>query len=354
MRTLLVALFALIPMQSVRADEAAKDPAASEKTATTPKLVAVFETKHGKIRLQLFDDRAPLTCANFVNLAQHGYYDGLTFHRVIKDFMIQGGDPEGTGRGGPGYSFRDELHPELRHDSAGILSMANSGPNTNGSQFFITHKETPHLDDRHSVFGKVIEGQDVVNAVEQGDEMIKVTIEGDATSLLAAYKDQIAEWNEALAKLPTKEERAAAKKAAEEAERVAKEKIATEIAEYVKKLEGELGKTAEKSESGLYSFVLQPGTGESPKPTDVVEVHYTGWLLDGTEFDSSQKRGQAATFPLNRVIRGWTEGVGLMKLGEKRKLIVPPDLGYGPRGAGRIIPPNAPLVFDVELISIKK
>jgi peptidyl-prolyl cis-trans isomerase B (cyclophilin B) len=138
--------------------------------------VATFETSKGTIRIELFADKTPKTVKNFETLCSKGYYNGLKFHRVIANFMIQGGCPQGTGTGGPGYKFADEFHPELRHDSAGILSMANAGPNTNGSQFFITHGPTPHLDDRHSVFGKVIEGQDVVDSIKQGDLMTTVTV----------------------------------------------------------------------------------------------------------------------------------------------------------------------------------
>lgn len=138
--------------------------------------VATFDTNRGTIKIELFDDKTPKTVENFEKLCETKYYDGLKFHRVIADFMIQGGCPEGTGRGGPGYNFADEFHPELRHDGPGVLSMANAGPNTNGSQFFITHTGTPHLDDRHTVFGKVIEGQDVVDAVKQGDTMTTVRV----------------------------------------------------------------------------------------------------------------------------------------------------------------------------------
>ena len=140
-------------------------------------LTAVLTTTRGEIRVTLFSEEAPMTVANFVNLAQRGYYNGLKFHRVIPDFMIQGGDPTGTGMGGPGYTFGDEFSPVRRHDSAGVLSMANAGPGTNGSQFFITHGPTPHLDGKHSVFGKVSSGQDVVDAVAQDDTMTTVTIE---------------------------------------------------------------------------------------------------------------------------------------------------------------------------------
>ena len=163
--------------------------------AQTSDLTAVIKTAKGNIRVALFPAEAPLTVANFVNLAQRGYYDGLTFHRVIANFMIQGGDPTGTGSGGPGYSFADEFSPSLRHTSAGTLSMANSGPGTNGSQFFITHGPTPHLDDLHSIFGKVSSGQSIVDAIAQGDVMTTITIEGDPATLFASQQQQLDEWN---------------------------------------------------------------------------------------------------------------------------------------------------------------
>ena len=157
-------------------------------------LIANFDTDRGAIRIELAADRAPLTVANFVNLARRGFYDGLGFHRVIADFMVQGGCPEGSGRGGPGYRFEDEADNGVRHER-GVLSMANAGPNTNGSQFFITHVATPHLDGRHTVFGKVVEGLDVVDAIAQGDAIHSVKIEGDAEAVLAAKADRVAEWN---------------------------------------------------------------------------------------------------------------------------------------------------------------
>ncbi len=157
-------------------------------------LTATFDTSRGPIKIELYPDKAPLTVANFVNLAKRGFYDGLNFHRVIPDFMIQGGCPEGSGRGGPGYRFEDETTNGVRHER-GVLSMANAGPNTNGSQFFITHIATPWLDGKHTVFGKVTEGLDVVDAVKQGDLITKVTIEGDADAVLAAKAERVAEWN---------------------------------------------------------------------------------------------------------------------------------------------------------------
>ena len=169
-----------------------------EDTAISSELVAVVNTTKGEIRIRLFPNEAPTTVANFVNLAQRGFYDGLKFHRVIENFMIQGGDPAGTGTGGPGYQFKDEFSAKLRHDGPGVLSMANSGPDSNGSQFFITHKDTAWLDRRHSVFGKVISGQEVVDAIAQGDVMSSVTIEGDAAPLFEKYDKQLAKWNKVL------------------------------------------------------------------------------------------------------------------------------------------------------------
>lgn len=163
-------------------------------------ITAEIETNKGSMCLDLFDQQAPVTVANFVNLAQRGYYNGLNFHRVIDDFMVQGGCPSGTGAGGPGYRFEDECSKELKHDSAGILSMANAGPNTNGSQFFITHLETPWLDGKHTVFGRVKTASDidVVNAIKQGDKIIQVKIEGDTEALLSKMVDRLAEWDEVL------------------------------------------------------------------------------------------------------------------------------------------------------------
>ncbi len=159
---------------------------------------AVMETDKGSIELELYADKTPVTVANFVNLAKRGYYDGVAFHRVIANFMIQGGDPTGTGAGGPGYRFEDEFDATLKHDSPGVLSMANAGPGTNGSQFFITHVPTPHLDGNHSVFGRVTSGQDIVDSIGQGDKIVSVTVEGDVDALFEAQKDRLSEWNQAL------------------------------------------------------------------------------------------------------------------------------------------------------------
>ncbi len=173
---------------------------ASVAVASAEKLSAEIETSRGKIEIELTPDKTPVTVANFVNLAQKGFYNGVTFHRIIPNFMVQGGDPTATGSGGPGYKFEDEFDSSLKHDTPGVLSMANSGPGTNGSQFFITHVPTPWLDGKHSVFGKVISGQKVVDTLKQGDKIEKITIKGDTTTLFAEtkVKDKVAAWNSVL------------------------------------------------------------------------------------------------------------------------------------------------------------
>ena len=158
----------------------------------------IMKTTKGDIHITLQAADTPVTCASFLNLARRGYYDGVTFHRVIADFMVQGGDPTGTGRGGPGYTFEDEPKRYLRHDKAGILSMANAGPGTNGSQFFITHGPTPHLDGKHTVFGETTQGQDIINAIRQGDSIKSIEILDDAETIFTAQATRIAEWNKAL------------------------------------------------------------------------------------------------------------------------------------------------------------
>lgn len=169
-----------------------------EDSVSAQTLTAKMETNKGVIDLELYGDKAPITVSNFVNLANRGFYNGIKFHRVINQFMIQGGDPDGVGTGGPGYKFEDEFNPSLTHNGPGILSMANAGPRTNGSQFFITHLETPWLDGKHTVFGKVLKGLDVVNAISQGDQIIKLTISGDSKSLLDKNAARVSEWNKIL------------------------------------------------------------------------------------------------------------------------------------------------------------
>lgn len=304
-------------------------------------IYAKFETSKGDIYLVLEHAKTPMTVANFIGLAEgkiennvkeadQPYYDGLKFHRVIENFMIQGGCPLGTGSGGPGYNFPDEIDPTLKHDGPGILSMANAGPGTNGSQFFITHLATPWLDGKHTVFGRVIQGQDVVNAIVQNDVINNVIIlrkgneamEFDATTVFENEKANVA----------AKQQEAEAKKA--------------EIAEQVKKEFNNV------TSSGLRYIVLEEGTGKQPAATSNVKVHYEGKLVDGTIFDSSIQRGQPIDFGLNQVIPGWTEGVQLMKEGAKYRFYIPYNLAYGERGYPGVIPPKSDLIFEVELIKV--
>lgn len=306
-------------------------------------LYAKFNTTKGEILVVLEYQKTPGTVGNFVALAEGNlenkvkpqgtpYYDGLKFHRVIPDFMIQGGCPQGSGSGNPGYQFDDEFHPDLKHDTPGVLSMANAGPGTNGSQFFITHIETSWLDNKHTVFGKVIEGQDVVDAIAQGDsidslEIIRVGSEAEAYNAIESFRTFEGSREKILAE---------AKQAAE----AELDKIATGF---------------NKTESGLRYQIIQEGNGVNAETGKTVSVHYKGQLADGTVFDSSYKRNQPIDFPLGvgQVIAGWDEGVGLLKVGDKARFIIPSHLGYGSSGAGGVIPPDATLIFDVELMDVK-
>jgi len=311
-------------------------------------LYAKFVTSKGDITCQLEFKKTPITVANFVGLAEGTkelgggsgksgvrFYDDLNFHRVIDNFMIQGGCPLGTGTGGPGYTFPDEFDPSLKHNSPGILSMANSGPATNGSQFFITHVPTPHLDGKHTVFGHVVEGQDVVNAIQQNDKLKTIEIIRVGADAEAFKSDQAA-FDELIA---TQDGRS-------------KEKELIAMEESMEQIKGQWP-DAITTDSGLKYVVVAEGEGDTPASGASVKVHYTGKLLDGTKFDSSYDRNSPIDFPVGqgRVIKGWDEAILTMKKGEKRVLIIPPSLGYGEQGAGGVIPPNATLVFDVELIS---
>ncbi len=303
-------------------------------------IYANFKTSKGSILLELTYEKTPGTVGNFVSLAEgtqqndhkkagEPYYDGLKFHRVIADFMIQGGCPQGSGSGGPGYQFDDEFHPELKHNRAGTLSMANAGPATNGSQFFITHGPTDWLDGKHTVFGYVVEGQEVVDQVSQGDLIESVTIERHGE---AAQK-----WNAQTAFQDFNASGAAREKAAKEAE---------------EKALSDLTKGMDKTESGLYFTITKEGTGEKPTKGAQVTVHYKGTLVDGTVFDSSYQRNQPIDFSVGvgQVIPGWDEGIMLLSKGAAARFVIPSPLAYGAQGAGGVIPPNATLVFDVELV----
>lgn len=306
-------------------------------------LYAKFHTSKGEILVNLEYQKTPGTVGNFVALAQGNlensvkpqgtpYYDGLNFHRVIADFMIQGGCPLGTGTGDPGYKFDDEFHPDLKHSGPGVLAMANSGPGSNGSQFYITHVETSWLDGKHTVFGNVVEGQDVVDAVAQGDtltqlEILAVGADAEAFKAVEAFRTFEG----------SREKRLAEEKANAEAEL---EKLASGF---------------DKTDSGLRYQILQKGTGAKAAKGKNVSVHYKGQLSDGTVFDSSYKRKEPIDFQLGvgQVISGWDEGITLLNVGDKARFVIPSNLAYGERGAGGVIPPGATLIFDVELMAIK-
>ncbi|GIK17060.1 MAG: peptidyl-prolyl cis-trans isomerase [Planctomycetota bacterium] len=358
------------PMPQVETQEEPKtDPV--KPASPGEGLLAVIVTNKGNLWITLFPEQAPVTVANFVNLAQRGYYDGVTFHRVEPNFVIQGGDPTGTGRGGPGYQFEDEFDALLRHDSPGILSMANAGPGTNGSQFFVTHRATPHLDDRHSVFGKVIEGQDVVNEIAKGDAMIGVMILGNAEKLLGQQSQNVERWNKMLdRKYPAREsaipedqrkeiESQASRMQAKAAQvRSQLEKAARDRKQAEEKQAADFGKKLEQvrakgttSDSGLVFWDEKVGDGASPNPSGQVTIHYTGWLEDGYKFDSSRD-GEPMTHRSTGFVPGFNEGLATMKVGGKRWLIIPGPLGY-PRGVPQAkIPAGATLVFEIELLEV--
>ena len=305
-------------------------------------IYAKINTDKGDILLELEYKRCPMTVCNFVGLAEgtlnrkekgKPFYDGLKFHRVINDFMIQGGCPRGDGTGGPGYKFPDEFHPELKHTGPGILSMANAGPGTNGSQFFITHVETPWLDGKHTVFGHVVEGQDVVNKIAQNDKInsVKIIRVGEDAEKFDASEENFEKLVSESQKRAAELKAAAHKKVEEEIERRYPDAI--------------------KTNTGLRYIVLKEGTGtDTPKYGRPVTVHYQGQLLNGKIFDSSLIRKEPAVFAVGQVIEGWNEALMTMKKGEKRLLIIPPELGYGEYGYPGVIPPDSYLIFNVELL----
>ena len=303
-------------------------------------IYAKFETSKGIVLLELTYDKTPGTVGNFISLAEgklkndhkdagEPYYNGMKFHRVIADFMIQGGCPQGSGVGGPGYQFDDEFHPDLKHNKPGTLSMANSGPATNGSQFFITHGKTDWLDGKHTVFGYVVEGQDIVNNIAQGDIIDSVTIERHG----AAAK----EWD--------------ALKAFEEFNSSGETQKQSTI-DAADKAISTLVKGMKKTVSGLYYTITKEGEGEHPPKGANVSVHYKGTLVDGTVFDSSYQRDQPIEFSVGvgQVIPGWDEGILLLNKGAAARFVIPSHLGYGAQGAGGVIPADATLIFEVELI----
>lgn len=339
-------------------------------------LFADIKTNKGEIILSLEYEKTPVTVANFVSLAEgtspfvndeyknKRFYDGVIFHRVIKDFMIQGGDPTGTGGGNPGYKFKNEIHDSLSHSKAGILSMANSGPGgTNGSQFFITHKETPFLDGRHTVFGEVVQGMEVVDSIANVKTVPVDKPESPVTmnSVEIIRNGRDAKKFDAVQVMTNYF-------AEEEAKIAAFEKMKAD-------LKAELAQQKEKAKalpSGLKILTVKEGDGEKPKIGQKVNVLYAGYLQDGNLFDSNipeietkfnkynpQKVQRGLYGPMAfdyspeaRTIPGFKEGLMSMKVGDKVRLFIPPHLGYGEAGSRGVIPPNADLVFDLEITGI--
>ncbi len=367
--------------------KAATVKATAIKPAIAEGIFTTISTNKGDITIALDYQKAPVTVANFITLAEgkntyvtdeklkgKPFYNGLKFHRVIKDFMIQGGDPTGTGAGSTGYAFKDEI-TDMKFDKGGILAMANSGPATNGSQFFITHKDTPWLNGKHTIFGHVTQGMDVVNSIAQDDVINKITItrkgtlanKFDAPKVFSAYYENKAEDAKKQALIDAENRK---KEAAIEAEKKKAylEKYATVIAAKNAYL-AEIKKTATTTASGLTYKIIQKGTGVKPADGTTFFFHYAGYFEDGTLFDSSyeelskaygkydenraaQNGYQAFPFEAGKkdgMIPGFLEGLNLMGYGDKAVIFIPSNLAYGERGAGGVIPPNATLIFELEL-----
>ncbi len=342
-------------------------------------IFADIETNKGDIVVKLEYEKTPVTVANFISLAEGSntfvseqytgkkYYDGILFHRVMKDFMIQGGDPTGTGSGNPGYKFKDEINDSLRHDKAGILSMANAGPKTNGSQFFITHKETPFLDGKHTVFGEVLSGMDVVDSIanvptsqeaQTKDRPIQEVVINTVEIIRVGKQAKQFDAPQIMTEYFTEEKRKIAE-------------MQETRANFINEL-NQQSAAADSLASGLRIFTLQEGQGDQPKTGQKVWVEYAGWLADGTLFDTTDKdvaevfgkfdeinamhRGDFSPSmmdytPDSRLISGFREGLLKMKVGDKVRLFIPSHLGFGPQGGGPI-PPNSDLVFDIEITGI--
>lgn len=339
-------------------------------------LFADIETTKGHIVVKLNYKEVPTTVANFVTLAEgknnfvkveykgKPFYNGTIFHRVIDGFMIQGGDPTGTGMGDPGYRFEDEFVPSLRHNKKGILSMANSGPNTNGSQFFITQVPTPHLDGRHTVFGETVKGEEVIDAIAKaprnGQDRPNEDIKIKNITIVANGKD--AEKFDAV-KVFDRYFKSVAEREKEKEERV--KRASAKFLEEIKVQEPQ----AKVLPSGVKIFTINNGEGKQPKQTEFAMVNYAGYLRNGALFDSNikeveenygkyqamreQQNGyQPIPFPYTpsaQLIPGFKEALLTMKVGDKIRVFIPATLGYGEAGAGDVIPPNSDLIFDIEI-----
>lgn len=370
----LLALPAVLLMTSCKDKEVTVN---GEKVVLEDGLYGFFKTTQGDFVVKFEDKKAPMTTANFIALAEgrhedvseefkgKPFYDGLKFHRVIPNFMIQGGDPQGTGMGGPGYKFEDEFDDSLSHVGTGVLSMANSGPGTNGSQFFITLAETPWLDKKHSVFGHVVYGMEIVEKIGAADRDNRDMPKEDITiETLTIYRvgKEYKSYNPIAAYAEGKE-------ALIEKKRIAEEMAKKEQQDFIALMK-EQYPNLETTGSGLMYVVEKPGDGPKPELGAKVEIDYAGYLIDGTMFDTSieelakengvyNQQRQYQPYPVSygpqaQVINGWKEGMQLFNIGGKGRLIIPPHLGYGAAGAGGVIPPNAWLIFDIELVRISK
>ena len=339
---------------------------------------AEFVTNKGTFVVKLFNEKTPLTVSNFISLTEgtnnmvdslykgKRFYDGLTFHRVIKDFMIQGGDPKGDGSGNPGYRFPDEFVDSLKHTKKGILSMANSGPGTNGSQFFITLKETPWLDNRHTVFGEVVIGQEVVDSIgtvattKPGDKPIDSLIL-ENVNIMNTANVTIASFNDAMEEIELKKNAII--------ERISKISVET-ASEFAA-----INAKAEELPSGVKIFFTHKGKGQRPNEGDKVLMNYAGYLASGKLFDSNIQANEEKFEMLNpnkvagggyqptpadyskdaQLIPGFREGLLMMSVGDAATIFVPSQLAYGEQGAGKgIIPPNSDLVFELQIVDVVK
>lgn len=328
---------------------------------------AEIETQKGSILLELYAQDVPLTVANFITLAEgtnpkladsvkgEKFFDGLTFHRVMKNFMIQGGDPTASGRGGPGYKFQDEFPKDstgnliYKHDGAGVLSMANGGPSTNGSQFFITHKPTPWLDGKHSIFGKVVTGQSVVDSIVRNDTIVSVSIIRKGS--VAKNFDAVSTFSEEIAKFDEVEKERLAKAA--EVEKIRYETYVKDRDAFFKKMD--VAK-AKKTASGLQILKLKNKYGKKVVENKPITINYTLYLGDGKKIQSTlDTGGKPFTFQLDNkqrpLIPGFKEGLKSLKEGEKARLFIPYYLAYGEKGGGPF-PPKADIIFDIEILKI--
>jgi peptidyl-prolyl cis-trans isomerase A (cyclophilin A) len=326
-----------------------------------PGLYIEFKTNAGNFMCELYYKEVPLMAANIVGLTEgtrefidpatgkpvkRPFYKGIIFHRVIDGFMIQGGDPLGDGRGGPGYRLVDQISPMLKHNSEGILSMANAGPNTNGSQFFITLAPTPHLDGKHAVLGKIVEGMEIVRKIGK----VKTNPSNRPLDNIIMKEVNIIRIGEE-AKAFNAEKEFAKKDEIEKNQQTVLQQI--KIA-FLKQLGADIAKI-QRTKSGLEYYVRKSGNGDKPKKGQTIIAHYAGYLTSGQKFDSSYDRNQpfSTAIGAGKVIPGWDEAFLDMGKGEKRLLIIPYHLAYGEMGYPGVIPPKATLIFDVELLDFK-